>query len=116
MVDKALKQIRIASVHELFIKFLPNKYLGYEHHSTKQLLIHLYITCVDISVGEPQDNDAAMKQAYNINQQMETLSKQIEATVEYAAAGKTLYTPEQVLITAFQLVFHTGVYADDCKE
>ena len=47
---------------------------------------------------------------------METLFGKIEAAVEYAAAGNTPYTPLQVLVTAFQLVFQTGIYANDCKE
>ena len=56
-----------------------------------------------------------MKTPYDANLPMETMFGQIEAAVEYAAAGNTPYTPQQVLVTAFQLVFQTGIYADDCK-
>jgi len=115
-VDKILKKMLIASVDEIFIKSLRNKYVGYGNQTTKQLLMHLYNTYADINVGQLQANDAALKTPYDSNQPMETLFGQIEAAVEYAAAGNTPYTPQQVLATAFQLVFQTGIYADDCKE
>ena len=115
-VDKALKQMLIASVDEIFIKSLRNQYVGYGNQTTKQLLSHLYTTYADITVGQLQANDAAMKQPYDVNQPMETLFEQIESAVEYAAAANTPYTPQQVLVTALQLVFQTGIYADDCKE
>jgi len=116
MVDKALKQMIIASVDYLFIKSLRKKYAAYGNQTTKKLLTHLYTTYADISVGELQANDAATKQAYDVKQAMETLFEKIESAVEYAAAGNTPYTPQQVLVTALQLVFQTGIYADGCKE
>jgi rubrerythrin len=41
--------------------------------------------------------------------------KQIEDAIEFADAGQTPYTPEQVLSIAYQLVYRTGIFADDCK-
>ena len=43
------------------------------------------------------------------------LFQQIEDAVVFAAAGQTPYSPEQVLNIAYQLIFRTGIFADDCK-
>jgi hypothetical protein len=41
--------------------------------------------------------------------------KQIEDAIEFAAAGQAPYAPAQVINTAYQLVFRTGIFSDDCK-
>ena len=40
---------------------------------------------------------------------------QIENTVKYAAAGQTLYTPEQVVAVAYQLMFQTSLFIENFK-
>ena len=40
---------------------------------------------------------------------------QIENSVKYTAAGQTPYFPEQVVAVAYQLVFQTGLFLDNCK-
>ncbi len=35
--------------------------------------------------------------------------------MEFAAVGQTPYSPEQILSIAYQGIFRTGIFADDCK-
>jgi hypothetical protein len=46
---------------------------------------------------------------------IETLFDQIEYGIDFAAAGLTPYTPQQVVTNAYQLVYATGMFLDDCK-
>lgn len=71
-VNKALKQICIGAVDELFVKYLRNIYVGY---GTKIRRKYSPTTYRDISVGELHRNDVAMKRPYNINQPIEALFK-----------------------------------------
>ena len=53
---------------------------------------------------------------YKANLPIEALINQVNAAVEYAAAGNTLYTPLQVIGIAYQLIFQNGTFTDDCKQ
>ena len=79
------------------------------------MLNHLYITYANISPSDLQDNNARLRTPYDANRPIENLTDQIENAVEYASAGQTPYTPEQVVAVAYQLVFKTGLFLDNCK-
>jgi hypothetical protein len=51
-----------------------------------------------------------------INLPIKTLFQQIENTIDYASAGNTPYTPAQVLTIAYQILFQTGLFADNCRD
>ena len=79
------------------------------------LLDHLYSTYTKISTSALQHNDKRLRAPYDRNQPFETLIDQVENTVDYASAGDTPYTLAQVVGIAFQLVFQTGIFNDNCK-
>ena len=113
--DKALQKILLTTVDEIFIRSLRHKYVGYGLATTRTILDHLYITYANISSADLQENDAVFCTPYNINQPIETLFDRIEICGDYVAAGNTPYSLEQVLGIAFQLVYQTGLFVDDCK-
>ena len=113
--DKALRQILLASTDELYVRSLRHKCIGYGKTTTWALLNHLYATYANISSSVLQDNDKRLRAPYNSNQPFETLIYHVENAVDYASAGDTPYTPAQVVGIAFQLVFQTGLFNDDCK-
>jgi hypothetical protein len=113
--DKALKQLLLGAVDEMFIRCLQTKYLGYLNVSTRQLLDHLYAQYARISASDLQDNDVTFKAPYDPNMPIETLFDQIENGMDYAAAGLSPYSTEQVINNAFQLLYATGMFIDDCK-
>jgi hypothetical protein len=75
----------------------------------------LYATYANISASDLLASNAKMKTDINVNQPIELFFDQIEDAVDFAAAGKCPYTPEQVTAVAYQLVFKTGMFPDDCK-
>lgn len=113
--DKALKQQIVGAVEPMFLRTLRNKYTGYQQHSTRDILDHLYTTYANISASDLLANDTKMKTDINVNQPIELFFDQIEDAVDFAAAGKCPYTPEQVAAVAYQLVFKTGMFPDDAK-
>jgi hypothetical protein len=113
--DKALKQLLVGAVDEMFIRSLQTKYLGYLNVSTRQILDHLYAQYARISASDLQDNDVTFKKPYDPNLPIETLFDQIENCIDYAAAGLSPYSTEQVTNNAYQLIFATGMFIDDCK-
>ena len=74
------------------------------------MIPHLYLHYAKKSPTDLALNDTAMKKPYNLNLPVENLFKQVNYAVEYAAAVNTPYTPLQIVTTAYQLVFNTGVF------
>ena len=97
------------------MRSLRHKYIGYGKTTTRALLDLLYSTYANISASALQDNEKILRAPYNSNQPFETLIDQVENAVDYASTGDTNYTPAQVVGIAFQLVFQTGLFNDDCK-
>ena len=56
--DKALCQMLIAAVDEVFIRSLRHHYAGYGTTTTHSILDHIYATYAKISSANLQDNDA----------------------------------------------------------
>ena len=90
--------------------------MGYANITTHQMLTHQYTTYVNITPDELIKNNDRLKTAYDVNQPIERLFEQIEDAVEYADAGHNPYTPLQVVTNAFQLVFQTCLFVQDCKD
>ena len=105
----------LASTDKLYVRSLCHKYIGYGKTTTRSLLEHLYYSYANISASALQDNDKRLQTPYDSNQPFETMTNQVENAVDYASAGDTPYTPSQVVGIAFQLLFQTGIFNDDCN-
>ena len=51
-----------------------------------------------------------MKTAYDNNQPIETLYTHMNQAVDFSNASAILFTPSQIVVTAYNLVFNTGLY------
>ena len=105
----------IASVDVTYIFSLRNKYIGYANITTLQMLTQIYSTYAKISEGDLEEKYKHMRSDYNVNQPMEVLIEQIDDDVDMAAAANNLYSDEQVVTATYNLVFKTGMFADNCK-
>ena len=76
---------------------------------------HLYAIYANISSADLQEKDAVFRTPYDVNQPIESLFDQVENCVDYSAAGNTPYSLKQVIGIAFQLVYQTVLFVDDCK-
>jgi hypothetical protein len=114
-VCNALASLIVEVVDPMYLAALRLPYVGIGTRTPLELLAHLYATYAQITAADLDKNDVAMKQPCDVNQPIEIFFKQIEDATEFAAAGQTPYSPQQVLNIAYQLVFRTGIFADDCK-
>ena len=71
--DKALRQMLISAVNEMFIWSLCYRYVGYVTTTTRTILDHLYVMYVKISSADLQDNDAQLRAPYDANLPIEAL-------------------------------------------
>ena len=90
--------------------------MGYANHTTKEILTYLYDSYAKITPSSLAANDQKIREALDPSQPIEVFFTRIEECQEFASAGNTPYTPEQVLNIAYQTAFASGVYADGCKE
>ena len=101
---KALRKILLSTVDEMFIRSLRHKYVGYGLTTTRAIPDHLYTTYANISSAHLQENEAVFRTPYDINQPIESLFDRVGNCGDYAAAGNTPYSLEQVIGIAFQPV------------
>jgi hypothetical protein len=114
-VCNAISALIIEGIDPMYLATLRLPYVGMGTRTPLQILAHLYTNYAKITTADLEANDRAMKQPCDVNQPIEVMYQQIEDAIEFAAAGQTPYSPEQVLSIAYQLVFRTGIFADDCK-
>ena len=81
---------------------------------TRDILDHLYTMYANILSTDLRNNDKDMKDTYD-RDLSKVLIKQIKDAVEFDAAESTQYTAKQVFNIAYQLVYETGIFAEDCK-
>ena len=113
--DKALKQLLLGAVDDMFTRALKNRFIGYANVTTKALLTHLFTTYGKISGNDLRLNTAKMNTPYDVNLPIEVLFDQVEDGMEYADAGMHPFTPQQIVMTGQQLLQETGMFADDLK-
>ena len=99
----------------MFVRSLRNRHIGCTNVTALELLTHLYTVYAKISAADLEANTARMKVSYDVNLPIEIFFDQIEDAIELAAAGNTPFTPGQVVNTAYNVIFSTGIFNDDCK-
>jgi hypothetical protein len=114
-VCNAISALILEVIHPVYLATLRLPYVGIGTRTPLQILAHLYTNYAKITPADLGNNDRVMKQPCDVNQPIKVLHEQIEDAVEFAAAGQTPYSLEQVLSIAYQLIFRTGIFSDDCK-
>ena len=92
-----------------------DKYIGYANVTTLKMLTHLYNSYAIIFQFNLEKNNKQFKQQWYLNQPFKVLIDQIEDAIDYAAAGNTSYSKEQIMNMAYNIVYHTGLFSEECK-
>jgi hypothetical protein len=114
-VCNAISALIIEAVDPVYLATLRLPYVGIGTRTPLEILAHLYANYANITPSDLEQNGIAMQQPCDVNQPIEVFFKQIEDAMEFAAAGQTPYSPEQILSIAYQGIFRAGIFADDCK-
>ena len=83
--------------------------------TTTEMLTHLYDSYAIISQFDLKENNKRFKQQWDPNQPFEVLIDQIEDLIDYSAADNTPYSKEQITNMAYNIVYRTGLFSDECK-
>ena len=92
-IDKSLKQQLLEDVEDIYVRFPKEKYVGYGKLPCLEVIYHLKENYYKITPAELKLNMAWMNAPNNINDPFKSIIKQIETAVDFADAGKVLYTP-----------------------
>ena len=84
------------------------KYFAYGNLSFLEVINHLKSNYNMITPTVLKDNSDCMKYTYDSNQPLEMVNDQIETAVDFNAAVRVPFAPEQVVTTAYDLILSTG--------
>lgn len=114
--DNILRQQLIGAIDNIYLRAKSNVHTGYANIPTLELLTHLYNVYGNIQDHDLIKNDQEMKKAYDPNLPIEVLFDQIDRGIDFAAAGKSPYTNNQILYIAVNLIQTTGVFPEAYRE
>jgi hypothetical protein len=114
-VQQALKK-QISSVFDpMYLKILNDNMVTYANISSRDMLDHLFenygkITAVDLEI-----NFEHMRRAWDPQQPVETLFKQIQDCADYSEAGGIPIGPSQQINVGYAKIFATGHFMSACR-
>ena len=95
-----------------------NSLIGYANVTTRSLIKFLYQAYGNITSTQISYNDRKLRTPYDPNQPIEVLYEQINNAVAFAEAAEAAdnaYTGKKIVSISYDIIFQTGIYADDCK-
>ena len=114
-VCNAISALIIEVIEPVYLASIRLPYMGIGTRTPLEILAHLYSNYANITASDLEQNGLVMQQPCDVNQPIEIFCKQIEDAMEFAAAGQTPCSPEQILSIAHQGIFRTGIFAADCE-
>jgi hypothetical protein len=94
----------------MYLEILNNDMVGFANTSAREMLEHLFLSYGIITAVDLERNFETMWKAWDPQQPVETLFKQIQDCVDYAEAGGITIGEAQKLSTAYTKVFATGIF------
>jgi hypothetical protein len=114
-VQQALKK-KIVSVFEpMFLDILNDNMVGYAKISARGMVDHLFKTYGNITAVDLEINFEHMRWAWDPQQPVETLFKQIQDCADYSEAGGFLIGHPQQINVGCAKIFATGQFMSACR-
>ena len=99
----------------MYLKGTTNRNVGLAHVTFREISKFPLQNYGNITQYDIEDNDKKLKEKWDANTPIEMLFDQIEDTQDFAAVAGQPYTTNQLLTTAYNLIYATGLFFDDCK-
>jgi hypothetical protein len=113
-VQQALKK-KISSVFEpMYLDILNENMVGYANISAIGMLDHLFETYGNITAVDLEINFEHMRRAWDPQQPIESLFKQIQDCADYSEAGVLIGHPQQINV-GYAKIFATGHFMSACR-
>jgi hypothetical protein len=114
-VQQALKKQIISVFEPMYLEILNENMVGYANISARDMLGHLFETYGNITAVDLEINFEHMRQAWDPQQPVETLFKQIQACADYSEAGGVPIGPSQQINVGYAKIFATGHFMSACR-
>ena len=89
---------------------------GYANVTTQKIIIHLYAKYGNITAEVLEENEHKTKTDYKPNQPIKALYIQLNQAINFTDAASTPFIQSQIIATAYNMVFTTGLYNNTCRE
>jgi hypothetical protein len=114
-VQQALKKQIISVFEPRYLDILSYNMVGYANISARDMLDHPFETYGNITAVDLEINFEHMHRAWNPQQPMETLFKQIQDCADYSEAGGVLIGHPQQINVGYVKIFSTGHSMSACR-
>ena len=110
------KKQLLAAIDEIYIRALKRPHDAYNSINLRDILNYLMINYGFLTPRELSKNDTNFRKQWDPNTPFEALINQIENSQEIATDGNQPYTAAQILSNAYNLVYGSGLFFEDCKQ
>jgi hypothetical protein len=114
-VQQALKNQIISIFEPMYLEILNDSMVGYANISTRDMLDHFFETYGNITPVDLEINFEHMRRAWDPQQPVETLFKQIQDCTDYSEAGGVLIGHPQQINVGYATIFATGHFMSACR-
>jgi hypothetical protein len=114
-VQQALKKQIISVFEPMYLEILNDNMLGYANISARDMLDHLFETYGDITSVDLEINFEHMRRAWDPQQIVEMLFKQIQECADYSEAGGVPIGPSQKINIGYANIFATWHFMSACR-
>jgi hypothetical protein len=114
-VQQALKKQIISVFEPMYLDILNDNMLGYAKISARDMLDHLFETYGNITAVDLEINFEHMRRAWDPQQPVESLFKQIQDCANYYEAGGVLIGHPQQINVGHAKIFATGHFMSACR-
>jgi hypothetical protein len=114
-VQQALKKQIISVFEPMYLNILNDNMVGYANISARDMLDHLFKTYGNITAVDLEINFEHMRQAWDHQQPVESLFKQIQDCADYSESGGVLIGHLQPINVGYAKIFATGHFMSACR-
>jgi hypothetical protein len=113
-VQHSLKKQIISVFEPMYFDILNENMVGYANISARDILDHLFETYENITAVDLEINFEHMRRAWDPQQPVESLLKQIQDCAKYSEAGGVLIGHPQQIDVGYAKIFATGHFMSAC--
>jgi hypothetical protein len=114
-IQQAFKKQLISVYEPMYLDILNNNMVGYTKISARGMLDHLFETYGNITAVDLDINFEHMRRAWDPQQPVETLFKQIQDCSDFYESGSVLIVHPQQINIGYAKIFATGHFMSACR-
>jgi hypothetical protein len=114
-MQQALKKQIITVSEPMYLDVLNNDMVGFANISTRAILDHLFTAYGNITAVDLENNFEHMRRAWDPQQPVEYLFKQIQDCADYSEAGGVLIGHPQKINVGYAKIFANGHFKSACR-